>query len=58
MNNDKVITKMKLCNFLLNKGFMYKETKVNYKLPNRLVWVFNNSLELQDAIDEYYSEIM
>lgn len=35
----KVITKIKLCNFLINKGFQFVETRVNYKCPTRFVWV-------------------
>lgn len=54
----KVITKIKLCNFLINKGFQFVETRVDYKCPTRFVWVFPYDNKLEEAISEYYSQIL
>ena len=60
MNNEqkkfRVVTKIKLCNYLLNKGFNFIETRVDYKCPSRYVWVFEYSDKLVKTIDEYYLE--
>ena len=61
MNADnkkfKVIRKIKLCNYLINKGFNFIETRVDYKYTSRYVWIFPYNDKLEKAISDYYSKI-
>lgn len=50
-----VCKKMRLCNFLLKRGFQYERIDVDVFNPKYNVWIFRNSPALQDAITEYYS---
>lgn len=50
-----VCRKMKLCSYLLTKGFQYKKIRQDRYNPSRKVWLFESSPELYIAIDEYYS---
>lgn len=50
-----VCRKIRLCSFLLNKGFKYERIDIDVNNPNRKVWLFKDSKELRDAIEEYYS---
>lgn len=54
----KVVRKIKLCNYLLNKGFNFVETRVDYKYPTRYVWIFPYDDKLEAAINEYYLEVL
>ena len=40
----------KLCNYLINKGFNFIETRVDYKYPLRYVWIFPYNDKLEKAI--------
>lgn len=52
-----VCRRMKLCCFLLSKGFKYiKEEKDKFN-EHYSVWIFKNSPELKLAIEEYYAQI-
>lgn len=50
-----VCRKMKLCSFLLTKGFKYERIEPNKFNPKYNVWLFRPSPELNVAIEEYYS---
>ena len=56
MKEYQVITKIRLCKYLLSKGFVFEETRMDYANPKYVVWVFKNSEDLQNAITEYYNE--
>lgn len=49
--------RMKLCGFLLKKGFKYEKVVPDKYKPNYNCWLFPMSPELKNAIEEYYSEI-
>lgn len=49
--------RMKLCGFLLKKGFKYEKIVPDKYKPNYNCWLFPMSPELKNAIEEYYSEI-
>lgn len=49
-----VCRRMRLCSFLLEKGFKYLSTREDKYNPNYKVWLFENTLELRIAIEEYY----
>ena len=49
-----VCRKLRLCTFLLQKGFNYIEEKSDYKNPKYNVWIFKMTPELKIAIEEYY----
>ena len=48
---------MKLCSFLLKKGFKYEKIVTDRDNPKYNCWLFKQSPELRNAIEEYYSEI-
>lgn len=48
---------MKLCSFLLKKGFKYERVIPDRDNPKYNCWLFKNTPELKIAIEEYYSEI-
>ena len=49
--------RMKLCGFLLRKGFKYEKVVQDKYKPNYNCWLFKQSPELKNAIEEYYSQI-
>lgn len=51
-----ICTKLRMCSFLLKKGFNYIEEKPDKKNPKFNIWVFANTPQLQLAIEEYYSQ--
>lgn len=61
MQNKKdtiyVCRKIRLLNHLLNKGFMFIRTERDKYKPNYNVWLFKDTLELRNSIEEYYSRI-
>ena len=52
-----VCRRMKLCGFLLKKGFQYIEVVPDRYNPRFNCWLFKNTPELKNAVEEYYSEI-
>lgn len=52
-----VCRKIRLCSYLLKKGFRYEKEDIDVKNPSRKVWLFESSSELREAIEEYYSLI-
>ena len=52
-----VCRRMKLCSFLLKKGFKYEKVIQDRDNPRYNCWLFKQSPELRNAIEEYYSEI-
>ena len=51
-----VCRRMKLCSFLLSKGFKYERVEQDKFNPKYQVWIFKNTPELKLAIEEYYSQ--
>lgn len=51
-----VCRRMKLCSFLLSKGFNYEKVEQDKFNPKYQVWIFKNTPELKLAIEEYYSQ--
>ena len=49
--------RMKLCGFLLKKGFMYVKVVKDRFNTKYNCWLFEDSPELRNAIEEYYAEI-
>lgn len=52
-----VCLKLRLCTYLLEKGFMYEKTEPNRNNPKFTVWLFKISPELRKAVNEYYAEL-
>lgn len=52
-----VCRKIRLCSFLLKKGFQYEFERADRDNPKRKVWLFKSIPELYIAIDEYYDNI-
>ena len=51
-----VCRRMKLCSFLLSKGFKYEKTEKDKFNDKYTVWIFQSSPELRLAIEEYYAQ--
>ena len=49
-----VCRKMKLCAFLLKNGFHYKKTRPDRYDTKRIVWLFDYTPELLNAVNTYY----
>ena len=52
-----VCKRIRLLGYLQNKGFQFIKTEVDRTNPKYNVWVFIETPELREAIEEYYSEI-
>lgn len=50
---EKMIFSQKLVNFLAKKGFRVIRTQPNKKMPWYDVYIFEDSEELSNAIEEY-----
>ncbi len=50
-----VCKKLRLCSYLLQQGFNYIEEKEDKFNPKFNIWIFKNSPELRNAIEEYYA---
>ena len=57
MQKIYVCRKIRLLNHLLNKGFMFIRTEKDKYRSNYNVWLFIDTLELRNSIEEYYSSI-
>lgn len=49
--------KIRLFEFLANKGFRPKKTLVDKYDSKRFVWLYDNTPELENAVKEYYRNI-
>lgn len=55
--NMYVCRKLRLCNYLLNKGFKYIKTEPMRDKPEWKVWIFESTPELWMEVNNYYSQI-
>lgn len=51
-----VCKRLRLLNFLKNKGFLPIRTEPDIKNPKYSVWIFKNTEPLLDAIDEFLNQ--
>lgn len=51
-----VCRRMKLCGYLLSKGFKYEKVEPDKFNDKYSVWIFKSSPELRLAIEEYYGQ--
>lgn len=56
-NDYYVCKRLRLCHFLLMKGFNFDSYRPDKYNPKFLVWIFKNSDKLQQAVSEYYSRL-
>ena len=52
-----VCKRIRLLNYLLNKGFQFIKTEKDRTNPDYNVWIFIETPELRSEIEEYYSNI-
>lgn len=52
-----VCRRIRLLNYLQQKGFNFIKTETDKMNPNYLVWIFFDSEKLRNTIEEYYSLI-
>lgn len=50
-----VCRRVKLCGFLIGKGFQYLFSRPDRKNKDYSVWLFEDTPELRAAIEEYYA---
>lgn len=52
-----VCRRIRLLNWLMERGFVFIKTKKDKYNPKYNVWIFIETPELKAAVDEYYSNI-
>ena len=52
-NKYYVCKRMRLLEFLIKKGYVPIRTEPDIQNPKYNVWIYENSIELADAIEEY-----
>lgn len=52
-NKYYICKRLRLLEFLRNKGFLPIRTEPDIKNPRYNVWIFENSTDLLDTIDEF-----
>lgn len=52
-----VCRRVRLLNHLLNAGFMFLRTEKDKYNPNYNIWLFKDTKELRDSIENFYSNI-
>ena len=57
MNQFYVCKRLKLYDYLVQHGFKPCEQRADKYNAKYMVWIFNNSEELQTTINEYYNKI-
>lgn len=57
MKKYRYVTKIRLLDYLLNRGFEFENKQRDLNNPKRYVWKFSLTPELQQAIEDYYSSI-
>lgn len=55
MKNTYVCRKLFLYNFLTSKGFKPAGIYPDKFNPDKLVWLYEDTAELRDSVEEYYS---
>lgn len=55
MKEIYVCRKIRLCGYLLDRGFRYLRETTDIKNPERKVWLFKNSEEINKAVEDYYN---
>lgn len=55
LSKGYVCRKIRLYNFLLEKGYKPVQVRPDRDFAKRLVWIFNDTIDLRDAIEEYYA---
>ena len=53
-----VCRKLRLCNYLLSKGFKYIKSEPMRDKPVWKVWIFESTPELWMEVNNYYSQII
>lgn len=53
-NRFYVCRKIRLCSYLLSHGFTYEREDINIKDPSKKVWLFRDSKELRNTVENYY----
>lgn len=50
-----VCKRMRLLNYLMDKGFNFIKTQRDRRNPHYIVWIFKDSPELRECVEEYYN---
>jgi len=52
-----ICKKMRVCTYLLKRGFQYVKTEPRKENPKHIVWLFPMTPELKMAVEDYYEEL-
>ena len=54
LSKGYVCRKIRLYNFLIERGFRPVQVRPDRECKNRLVWIFNDTVKLRALVEEYY----
>lgn len=55
LSKGYVCRKIRLYNFLLERGFKPIQVRPDRDYMRRLVWIFNDTTALRNAVEDYYA---
>ncbi len=55
LSKGYVCRKIRLYNFLLERGFKPIQVRPDKDYAKRLVWIFNDTTALRNAVEDYYA---
>lgn len=55
LSKGYVCRKIRMYNFLIEKGYRPKQIRPDKMNANRLVWIFEDTAELRNMVEEYYA---
>lgn len=55
LSKGYVCRKIRLYNFLLERGFKPIQVRPDRDYTRRLVWIFNDTTALRNAVEDYYA---
>ena len=57
MEHTRVIKRIRLANYLSEHGIDFEYSRIDYDNPKYKVFVYKGTQELDELIEEYYSEL-
>lgn len=57
MEHTRVIKRIRLANYLSEHGIDFEYSRIDYDNPKYKVFVYKRTQELDELIEEYYSEL-
>lgn len=57
MEHTRVIKRIRLANYLSEHGIDFEYSRIDYDNPKYKVFIYKRTQELDELIEEYYSEL-